>query len=148
MSKKLEEAMAILSELNLDERGQLAAKILLSLEEPSEEEVEKLWITEAERRLQEYREGKVRGISAEEVFQKAIKRHFMNIEFLPEADKEFREAARYYEEEAPGGRDGLYCRGSPSYGLDCPESQCCREDQQRHQEESLKIFPLQFAIFY
>jgi hypothetical protein len=37
MSKKLEEAMAILSELSLDERGQLAAKILLSLEEPSEE---------------------------------------------------------------------------------------------------------------
>jgi hypothetical protein len=31
MSKKLEEAMAILSELSLDERGQLAAKILLSL---------------------------------------------------------------------------------------------------------------------
>ena len=73
MSKKLEEAMAILSELSLDERGPLAAKILLSLEEPSEEEIEKLWIAEAERRLQEYREGKVRGIPAEEVFQKAIK---------------------------------------------------------------------------
>jgi len=39
MSKKLEEAMAILSELSLDERGQLAAKILLSLEEPSEEDL-------------------------------------------------------------------------------------------------------------
>ncbi len=26
----------------------------------------------------------------------------MNIEFLPEADEEFREAARYYESEAPG----------------------------------------------
>jgi len=73
MSKKLEEALAILSELSLDERGQLAAKILLSLEEPSEEEIEKLWTAEAERRLQEYREGKVRGIPAEEVFQKAIK---------------------------------------------------------------------------
>jgi putative addiction module component (TIGR02574 family) len=73
MSKKLEEAMAILSELSLDERGQLAAKILLRLEEPSEEEVEKLWIAEAERRLQEYREGKVRGIPAEEVFFRTIK---------------------------------------------------------------------------
>jgi putative addiction module component (TIGR02574 family) len=73
MSKKLEEAMAILSELSLDERGQLAAKILLSLEESSEEEIEKLWIAEAECRLQEYREGKVRGIPAEEVFQRAIK---------------------------------------------------------------------------
>ena len=73
MSKKLEEAMAILSELSLDERGQLAAKILLSLEEPSEEEIEKLWIAEADRRLQEYREGKVRGIPAEEVFQRTIK---------------------------------------------------------------------------
>ena len=64
---------SILSELSLDERGQLAAKILLSLEEPSEEEVEKLWIAEAELRLQEYREGKVKGIPAEEIFQKAIK---------------------------------------------------------------------------
>ncbi len=26
----------------------------------------------------------------------------MNLEFLPEADEEFREAARYYESEAPG----------------------------------------------
>lgn len=26
----------------------------------------------------------------------------MNTEFLPEADEEFREAARYYESEAPG----------------------------------------------
>jgi hypothetical protein len=26
----------------------------------------------------------------------------MNSEFLPEADEEFREAARYYESEAPG----------------------------------------------
>jgi putative addiction module component (TIGR02574 family) len=73
MSKKLEEAMSILNELSLDERGQLAAKLLLSLEEPSEEETEKLWIAEAERRLQEYREGKVGGIPAEEVFQRAIK---------------------------------------------------------------------------
>jgi putative addiction module component (TIGR02574 family) len=73
VSKKLEEAIAILNELSLDERGQLATKILLSLEEPSEEEVEKLWIAAAERRLQEYREGKVRGIPAEEVFQQAIK---------------------------------------------------------------------------
>jgi putative addiction module component (TIGR02574 family) len=73
MSKKLEEALAILSELSLDERGQLAAKILLSLEEPSEEEVENLWIAEADRRLQEYREGKIRGIPAEEVFQRTIK---------------------------------------------------------------------------
>jgi hypothetical protein len=31
--------MAILSELSLDERGQLYSKIPLSLEEPSEEEV-------------------------------------------------------------------------------------------------------------
>lgn len=26
----------------------------------------------------------------------------MNLEFLPEADEEFREASRYYENEAPG----------------------------------------------
>jgi len=50
----------------------LAGTLLLSLDEPSESKVERLWIKEAERRLQEFREGKVKGIPAEEVFNRAV----------------------------------------------------------------------------
>ena len=58
--------------LSLEERAQLAGKLLLSLDEPSESEIERLWLEEAERRLKEFREGKVRGIPAEEVFRRAV----------------------------------------------------------------------------
>ena len=72
MSKKLEELINMAKELNLEERAELAGTLLLSLDEPSESEVERLWLQEAERRLQEFRDGKVKGIPAEEVFNRAI----------------------------------------------------------------------------
>jgi putative addiction module component (TIGR02574 family) len=72
MSKKLEEIINVAMELNLEERAHLAGTLLLSLDEPSESEVERLWLQEAERRLQEFREGKVKGIAAEEVFNRVI----------------------------------------------------------------------------
>jgi hypothetical protein len=50
----------------------LAGSLLLSLDEPSESEVERLWLQEADRRLQKFREGKVKGIPAEDVFNRAI----------------------------------------------------------------------------
>jgi len=60
--------------LNLDiqARAKLAGKLLLSLDEPSASEVERLWLDEAEKRLAEYRAGKVQGVPASEVFQRAI----------------------------------------------------------------------------
>ena len=60
--------------LNLDiqARAKLAGKLLMSLDEPSASEVEQLWLDEAERRLDEYRAGKVQGVPANEVFQRAI----------------------------------------------------------------------------
>jgi putative addiction module component (TIGR02574 family) len=53
-----------------EDRARLAVRILSSLEETTEspEEIEKLWIAEAERRFQELREGVVKGIPAQEVF--------------------------------------------------------------------------------
>ena len=47
--------------LNLDiqARAELAGKLLKSLDEPSVPEIEQLWLEEAERRLNEYRAGKV-----------------------------------------------------------------------------------------
>ena len=72
MSKKLEEIINVAKDLSLEERAELAGTLLPSLDEPSEAEVERLWLQEAERRLKEYREGKVKGIPAEEVFNRAI----------------------------------------------------------------------------
>ncbi len=53
-------------------RARLAVRLLSSLEGTTEspEEIEKLWIAEAERRFQELRDGVVQGIPAREVFAK------------------------------------------------------------------------------
>jgi putative addiction module component (TIGR02574 family) len=72
MSKKLEEIIKVAKDLSLEERAELAGTLLLSLDEPSESEVERLWLLEAKRRLQQFREGKVKGIPSHEVFDKAI----------------------------------------------------------------------------
>jgi putative addiction module component (TIGR02574 family) len=72
MSKKLEEIINVAKDLSLEERAELAGALLLSLDEPSESEVERLWLQEAERRLQKFRDGKVKGIPSEEVFNRAI----------------------------------------------------------------------------
>ena len=60
--------------LNLDmhSRAHLVGKLLLSLDEPTMSEVEQLWLDEAERRLDDYRTGKVQGIPGKEVFKRAI----------------------------------------------------------------------------
>lgn len=72
MSKKLEEIIKVAKDLSLEERAELAGTLLLSLDEPNESEVERLWLEEAERRLQEFREGKVKGIPSEQVFDRAV----------------------------------------------------------------------------
>lgn len=72
MSKKLEEIINVAKDLSLEERAELAGTLLFSLDEPSESEVDRLWLQEAERRLQEFREGKVKGIPAEEVFNRVL----------------------------------------------------------------------------
>jgi hypothetical protein len=52
--------------LSAEDRARLALRLLSSLEETVEspEEIEKLWIAEAERRFQELRDGTVQGIPA------------------------------------------------------------------------------------
>jgi len=72
MSNKLDDIIAKAMELNLEERAQLANHILISLDTPSESEIERLWMEEAERRLQSFRDGKTRSIPASEVFSRAI----------------------------------------------------------------------------
>ena len=60
MEEKLDEVITAALRLSIEERAQLAGRLLLSLDEPSESETERLWLEEAERRLREFREGKVR----------------------------------------------------------------------------------------
>ena len=57
-------------QLSEEERARLAVRLLASLEEEAEspEEVEKLWLAEAEQRFEELRTGVVRGVPAREVF--------------------------------------------------------------------------------
>jgi putative addiction module component (TIGR02574 family) len=57
--------------LKLEDRAALAQQLLASLEELSEEESERLWAEEADRRLREYRAGRARSVSAQQVAQKA-----------------------------------------------------------------------------
>jgi len=68
---KPEELEVEIKKLSLGARATLAEKILLSLEELSESENERLWTAEAERRLDEMRQGAVAEIPSEEVFRRA-----------------------------------------------------------------------------
>ena len=72
MSKQLEKITQEAMQLELEERALLARTLLRSMDQPSESEIERLWLEEVERRLQAYREGKVKGIPAEQVFNRAI----------------------------------------------------------------------------
>ncbi|MDP2400558.1 MAG: addiction module protein [Actinomycetota bacterium] len=58
--------------LDIEDRALLAGRLLLSLDEPSASELERLWLDEAERRLEAYRAGLVQGIPADDVFRRAI----------------------------------------------------------------------------
>jgi putative addiction module component (TIGR02574 family) len=57
--------------LSLKDRAALAQWLLRSLDDLSDEEMQALWIDEAERRLDEMEEGRVSEIPAEEVIHRA-----------------------------------------------------------------------------
>ena len=54
-----------------DERAALAEKLLLSLDEPSDAELEQTWLSEAARRACELDGGVVQAVPAEELRRKA-----------------------------------------------------------------------------
>lgn len=66
--KQIEDEALHLSE---DERAELAQKLLLSLEAPTQKEIEEDWLVEARRRAKELDEGIVQAIPSEEVRKKA-----------------------------------------------------------------------------
>jgi putative addiction module component (TIGR02574 family) len=59
--------------LTVRERAKLAQQLVSSLEDVAETGVEESWAAEAERRLEELRAGKVKGLKAAEAFKKARK---------------------------------------------------------------------------
>jgi putative addiction module component (TIGR02574 family) len=67
----LNEALKRAMRLDVHDRAALAESLLASLEELPEEEAERLWAEEAQRRLATYRSGRARAVRAEEVHEKA-----------------------------------------------------------------------------
>lgn len=57
--------------LEVRDRAALAEKLLASLEELTEEEANRLWAEEAQRRVEEYRAGRAQSVQADEVHAKA-----------------------------------------------------------------------------
>jgi hypothetical protein len=57
--------------LNVDDRAAMAERLLASLDELDEEEAERLWAEEAQRRLEEFRAGRAGAAEARDVAKKA-----------------------------------------------------------------------------
>lgn len=70
MSDGIEELLAAALRLSREERVELAALLTDSVEDAPSEEIERAWLTEARRRLEEVRAGRMRTVSAQEVERK------------------------------------------------------------------------------
>ena len=71
MSDSVREIESKALQLPPKERAWLAQRLISSLDSESDRDAEQAWLEEAERRLDELESGKVAGISAEQVFEKA-----------------------------------------------------------------------------
>ena len=71
MDGLFDELVADAMKLPLRDRVRLAQRLVSSLDDQIETDVETLWAAEAERRLEELRTGRVKGIDAAEAFRKA-----------------------------------------------------------------------------
>lgn len=67
----LDELVAEVKKLSLEDRAALAKRIVESLDDLSDSEIEALWVREAEHRLDELEQGRVTEIPAEEVLRRA-----------------------------------------------------------------------------
>jgi putative addiction module component (TIGR02574 family) len=66
-----EEALSLPADVRLS----LVEKLLTSLNLPIDEEIDRLWAEEAERRVSQIEEGKVKLVPGEEVFNKIRAKH-------------------------------------------------------------------------
>jgi putative addiction module component (TIGR02574 family) len=67
MSK--EQVIELALKLSLEERAQVARELLISVEDPTPEENERLWAEVIGRRVEELRSGKVKGIPWSDVMR-------------------------------------------------------------------------------
>jgi len=67
MARAVRELYAEASELNPSDRAELAGLLLQSIEEPVDESIEDAWAAEIERRMADYRAGRVKTIPWSEV---------------------------------------------------------------------------------
>jgi putative addiction module component (TIGR02574 family) len=79
MSSSQEEIMGQAMALPPDARALLADRLIHSLDSPTREEIDRLWAEEAERRVQQIRNGEVKPIPGEEVFKEIRKSHFFGV---------------------------------------------------------------------
>jgi putative addiction module component (TIGR02574 family) len=71
MSTNLDQLTADAMKLSLRDRVQLAQRLVSTIDDEFEADTEALWFVEAERRLDELRSGRVKGIDSEEAFRTA-----------------------------------------------------------------------------
>jgi putative addiction module component (TIGR02574 family) len=71
MNTQFDDVVAGAMKLPLSDRVRLAQHLVSTLDDEIEADVETLWFAEAERRLEELRSGKVKGIASDQVFKRA-----------------------------------------------------------------------------
>jgi len=71
MAKTIEDIENEIRSLSADDRMHLLRDLIADLDGSMDEDVEKAWLEEAERRYKQLKEGKVELIPAEEVFAQA-----------------------------------------------------------------------------
>ena len=71
MAKTIEDIENEIRSLSVDDRMHLLRELIADLDGGMDEDVEKAWLEEAERRYKELKEGEVELIPAEEVFTRA-----------------------------------------------------------------------------
>lgn len=66
----LQEVLRKALALDVRDRASLADRLLASLDELTDEEAERLWAEEADRRLTEFRSGRAQAVASEEVHRR------------------------------------------------------------------------------
>ena len=74
MTTNTEDLISIIESLPVDVKIQIADNLLRSLY-PKDEEIDKLWIKEAEKRVRELKEGKAKSITGNKVFDELKKKY-------------------------------------------------------------------------
>jgi putative addiction module component (TIGR02574 family) len=69
MRAQFDQVAADAMKLPLRDRVRLAQQLVSTLDDQSETDVEELWLSEAQRRLDELHNGKVQGIDADDAFR-------------------------------------------------------------------------------